>query len=235
MQENFTISPLGDNALVISFGNVIDEGINQKVLQLFHRVKSSLPFVNDVVSAYSSLAIYYDVFSLHTKNKSAFERMKELLLPFLQEVQTDEILMGKNIAIPVCYAKKYALDLDELAAQKQLSVEEVIDLHTSKTYRVYTIGFLPGFPYMGKVDDRIATPRKNNPRTSVPAGSVGIAGEQTGIYPLASPGGWNIVGRTPLKLFDPHNHEPVLLQPGDSVTFYSITEDEFENYQSRTA
>ena len=108
-------------------------------------------------------------------------------------------------------------------------------MHIAKPYRVYMIGFLPGFAYMGSVDSRIATPRKNQPRTAVPAGAVGIAGEQTGIYPSVSPGGWNIIGQTPLKLFDAGRTEPVLLQPGDTVHFYSINEDEFNDYQSRLA
>jgi inhibitor of KinA len=234
MQKDFTISPLGDGALLVSFGNVIDEEVNKTVLQLFHQLKNRWPFVPDLVPAYSSLAVYYDVLALHTKEKPAFEQMKEVLLPFLQK-QNEESNPGRDIAIPVCYESAFALDLEELAAQKKLSPAEVVQLHANTTYRVYMIGFLPGFPYMGKVDSRIAAPRRSNSRTSVPAGSVGIAGEQTGIYPFASPGGWNIIGRTPLPLFDKDRKEPVLLQPGDNVTFYPISEDEFENYQSRIA
>jgi inhibitor of KinA len=236
MQQGYTILPLGDGALTVSFGNAVDEGINEKVLRLFYQVKAtSFPFVLDVVPAYGSLTIYYDVLFLHTKNKSAFEQMKETVLPFLQEAMGNKKSTGRAITIPVCYAKTFSLDIEGMASQKNLSADEIVQLHTGKNYRVYMIGFLPGFPYMGKVDSRIATPRKNNPRTLVPAGSVGIAGEQTGIYPLASPGGWNIIGRTPLKLFDPNKSDPVLLQPGDNVTFVSITEDEFEDYQSRIA
>jgi inhibitor of KinA len=235
MQDDFTIFPLGDGALMISFGNVINKEINQKVLQLFHRLNNVFPFIKDMVPAYSSLAVYYDVVSLYTKEKPAYDRMKELLLPFLQEATSIDVSFGREISIPVCYAKSFALDLQEMATQKGLSTDEIIRLHTAGLYRVYMIGFLPGFPYMGKVDERIATPRRSSPRTSIPAGSVGIAGEQTGIYSLASPGGWNIIGRTPLQLFSQNKTEPVLLQPGDSVTFYPITEDEFGNHQSRPA
>lgn len=235
MDQPFSILPLGDGALTVSFGNVMDEKINQTVLRLFHAVKTTFPFITDVVPGYGSLTVCYDVLFLHSKSKPAFEKMKEVLLPLLQRTTSQEEFTGRHIAVPVCYAKKFSFDLEEMALQKKVPAEEIVRLHTEKTYRVYMIGFLPGFPYMGKVDEHIATPRKSNPRTFVPAGSVGIAGAQTGIYPLASPGGWNIIGRTPWKLFNPSKAEPVLLQPGDSVTFVSITEDEFESYQSRTA
>lgn len=235
MQERFSVSPLGDGALLVSFGNIINEETNAKVMQLFQQLKGCFPFVKDIVPAYSSLTIYYDVVSLYTKEKSAFEKMKEAILPLLQSENSTASVSEREIAIPVCYAKKYAIDLEELAAQKQLPLEEIIRLHTGKTYRVYMIGFLPGFPYMGKVDERIATPRRSSPRTGIAAGSVGIAGEQTGIYPFNSPGGWKIIGRTPVQLFDKNRKEPVLLQPGDQVSFISITEHEFENYQSRIA
>jgi inhibitor of KinA len=235
MHTAFTIAPLGDGALTVSFGNVICEETNENVLQLFHRLQNTpLPFT-DIVPAYSSLTVFYDVHAWRTKEVTAFEKVKEALLPFLQQPAQEKERSGRTIAIPVCYAKAFAPDLEELAAQKALSAEEVIRLHTAKTYRVYMIGFLPGFPYMGKVDGRIATARRSSPRTAIPAGSVGIAGEQTGIYPFASPGGWNIIGRTPLPLFDKDRNEPTLLQPGDSVTIYPISEDAFENQQSRIA
>jgi inhibitor of KinA len=114
-----------------------------------------------------------------------------------------------------------------------MSIEEIIQLHLSKNYRVYMIGFLPGFPYMGSVNERIATPRKNTPGTKIPAGSVGIAGEQTGIYPLDSPGGWNIIGRTPINLFDTASDQPCLLQPGDMVQFHLISLDEFNQIKAQ--
>lgn len=233
--QDFTIYPLGDGVLTITFGNVMDEDVNKKVLHLFHRLKNSALPLSDVVPAYSSLTVYYDVLSLHSPHKSAFEQVKGLLLPFLGAEEKDQPFSGRSIKIPVCYAVPFAFDLVELAEAKNLSVEDVIHLHTVITYRVYMIGFLPGFPYMGKVDEKIATGRRSSPRTGIPAGSVGIAGEQTGIYSLASPGGWNIIGRTPVPLFNKEAKEPVLLLPGDNVTFFPITENEFENYQSRLA
>ncbi|HKB42918.1 MAG TPA: carboxyltransferase domain-containing protein, partial [Chitinophagaceae bacterium] len=135
--------------------------------------------------------------------------------------------------------KEFALDIEEIAKEKDVSVDEVMNIHTSKTYRVYMLGFLPGFPYMGETDEQIKMPRKMQPRQRVEAGSVGIAGRQTGIYPLASPGGWQIIGRTPLKLFEAnpdlsegkaYEDSICLLHPGDDVIFYSISKNEFENY-----
>ena len=232
MLSSFTIFPLGDSALTIDFGNKIDDNINYKVLQLFAQLQHFSPLITDVVPAYSSLTIYYDVAALHTHEKTAFETVRDMVTPFLEKEQ-NLTQKRRQLTIPVCYAKTFAPDIDELAAQKNISVEELIGLHTARTYRVYMIGFLPGFAYMGKVDEKLATPRRQKPRTNVPAGAVGIAGEQTGIYPLLSPGGWNIIGRTPLRLFAADSSEPVFFQPGDEVRFYSITEDEFENYQGR--
>lgn len=234
MNMPFAIFPLGDSALIIDFGNRIDDAINTKVLRLFTRLQHRFPFVLDVVPAYSSLTIYYDVCALHTSGKTAFETAKQLIVPLIESNENIP-QSGRQLRIPVCYAKAFAPDLEEMAVQKNCSAEELIALHTGKAYRVYMIGFLPGFAYMGKVDERLATPRRGQPRTQVPEGSVGIAGEQTGIYPLTSPGGWNIIGRTPVKLFDAKRNEPVFFQPGDEVRFYSITEDEFANYQGRIA
>ena len=230
MERAYQFFPLGDSAILIQFGNGINDAVNDKVIALFHRLKSFSPLIRDVIPAYSSLAVYYHLPALHTSPKTAYGRMQEILVPLLHSESWDERDDGKQVRIPVCYAGKFAPDIEELAADKNLSVEEIIHLHTAKEYRVYMIGFLPGFPYMGKVDNRIAASRKSSPRRVIPAGSVGIAGEQTGIYPLSSPGGWNIIGRTPLPLFNAENSDPVLLEPGDRVSFYSITEDEFENY-----
>lgn len=235
MPPAYTIFPLGDAALTVDFGNCIDEGLNANVLRLFGKLQNLSPHIIDLVPAYASLTVYYDVLSLRSQGRSAFETMKAMIEPLLHGEESGVALQNRRIAVPVCYAKGFALDLEEVAAQKNLSIEDVIRLHTATVYRVYTIGFLPGFAYLGKVDSRIAAPRKPQPRTAVPAGSVGIAGSQTGIYPLPSPGGWNIIGRTPLKLFDAAREESVLLRPGNEVCFYSITKDAFDDYQRRIA
>jgi inhibitor of KinA len=236
MQTNstYTLFPLGDNAILIDFGNELNESINKKLLSIFQKIKNqNLPGVLDVVPAYSSLTIYYDVMKILEKagSRSVFDFVANQVKKIIED--DTEILLEENrkISIPVCYDEEFGIDLTYLANEKNLSVKDVIHLHSSKTYRVYMIGFLPGFAYMGTVDQKIQIPRKENPRTKIDAGSVGIAGAQTGIYPLQSPGGWQIIGRTPLQLFNKEKTEPVLLQPGDEIKFFSISKDEFRNYQ----
>jgi len=233
-QANYTIFPLGDTAVTIDFGNSIDEVINQEVLSLFHSLKENfIPGIIELVPAYSSLTIYYDMLTVRKNNpqyKSAYDAMKEKIAERLLEPIGESGILSHSVKIPVCYDKEFAPDIDELTASKNITVDELIRIHTSKTYSVYMLGFLPGFTYMGKVDDEIAMPRKVNPRQRVEAGSVGIAGYQTGIYPLPSPGGWQIIGRTPARLFNANTDELTLLKPGDKVQFYSIGKDEFNSY-----
>ncbi len=234
LTTEFSISNLGDAALIINFSNVINEDVNKKVLSLFHFFKTiSLPGVKDIVPAYSSLIIHYDLRILNQKkvsNKASLQTFTDQVKKLVPENTETTASSSHKIKIPVCYSEKYALDISEIMKHKNISISEIIQLHTAKKYRIYMIGFLPGFAYMGEVDEQIAMPRKLQPRTTIAAGSVGIAGTQTGIYPLDSPGGWQIIGKTPVKLFDKERDHPVLLQPGDEIEFYSITEDEFKNY-----
>jgi len=234
MKSAYSIFPLGDNAILIDFGNELNENVNQKLLAIFRKIKDqNLPGVLDVVPAYSSLTIHYDVMKIFDKarGKSVFDIITDQLKKIVEDDAEISFEENRKISIPVCYDDEFGLDLIYLANEKKLSVEEVIQLHTAKTYRVYMIGFLPGFAYMGTVDQRIQMPRKENPRTNVEAGSVGIAGAQTGIYPLQSPGGWQIIGRTPMQLFNKEKTEPVLLQPGDEIEFFSISKHEFRDYK----
>jgi len=184
-----------------------------------------------VVPAYSSINVYYDLLSVKRqipKDKLVYDHLKErveqLLLQPLPRDEKEERL----IEIPVCYEPEFATDINYVAAINKIPVEKVIALHVSKIYRVYMLGFLPGFSYLGEVDERIATARKPEPVTVAP-GSVGIAGKQTGIYSLSSPGGWQIIGRTPVKLFDAYADNPVLLRPGDKVRFFSINRNEIKD------
>lgn len=230
--QPYSIFPLGDSALTIDFGNIINEDINEKVLKLFYHLKNLADqSITDIVPAYSSLTIYYDVASFATAEKTAFENVADILEQFFSKTSMVPEIIKTYFEIPVCYSKKYALDIDYIAAKNELSVEEIIYMHTSKTYKVYMLGFLPGFTYMGEVDGRIEIERKPTP-IKLFAGAVGIAGKQTGIYPLESPGGWQIIGRTPVKVFRKEDNHPVLFKPGDEVKFFSITENEFENYKA---
>jgi len=232
----YRIFPLGDASLTIDFGNVINEELNKKVLGLFYFLQKN-PFQGmiEAVPAYSSLTVYYDVLALKKKatgENTVYDWAKKQVEEIVQKTSTSEAVTGRLVEVPVCYEASFAPGINDLAFLKNLSIEEIIRIHTAKQYRVYMLGFLPGFAYMGEVDEAISMPRKQQPENVV-AGSVGIAGIQTGIYPLASPGGWCIIGRTPLKLFDAAGDGEALLKAGDTVQFISITKDEFEGYQSR--
>lgn len=231
--STYQLFPLGDSAITIDFGNLIDEPVNRRVIALFHTLrKDPLPGMIEAVPAYSSLAIYYDPIALRKKipaGKHTFEWLSEQLATLLQQPLTIDDSETTLIQVPVCYDPEMGTDLLALATQKNITPEELVRIHTEKEYRVYMLGFLPGFTYMGQVDERIAATRKSQPR-QVAAGSVGIAGKQTGIYPLTSPGGWHIIGRTPLVLFDSKKQEPTLLKAGDRIQFVPISKNEFKNH-----
>jgi inhibitor of KinA len=232
------ILPLGDQGLLIEWGNSLDLDIQQQVGACWQRLqKVQLPGIIDLVPAYSSLALLFDVDFLLKKfpRHLPFELVKSWLEPILQEnpVKAAELSMRK-IQIPVCFAPPFAPDLAELAALKKRTIETFIQEYCAQVYQVYLIGFLPGFAYMGMLPPHMATPRKANPRTHIPAGSVGIAGAQTGIYPLESPGGWQLIGRTPWRMFTPEKEPPVRLQMGDEVRFYPISESEFLTQNEHT-
>lgn len=203
----------------------------------------------EVVPAYSSLTVYYDLMELKnriTPNQTVYEWMRQKFEERLQQPVHQTTIEPRLNRIPVCYDKEFAIDIEQLASTNKISVDEVIQIHTSRPYKVFMLGFLPGFAYMGEVDEKISISRKPQP-VNIAEGSVGIAGRQTGIYPLASPGGWQIIGRTPIKLFEaPPNLPPIggealdsenlnlssnkttLLNAGDVVQFYKISKDEYE-------
>ncbi|MDE3251662.1 MAG: 5-oxoprolinase subunit PxpB [Bacteroidota bacterium] len=229
---NYHIYPCGDHAVTIQFGDRITLSANQQVVALFQHLQAQPLFgVRDLIPAYNSLTLVYDIFTIKHQypDVSVYEQVSGELHRVIDRITEKEETTHRLIRIPVCYDVSFGMDLASLAALHQLSIEEVIALHNSKTYRVYMIGFMPGFAYMGTVDAKIITPRHPSPRKSVAAGSVGIAGEQTGIYPFTSPGGWQIIGRTPVRLFSPDQANPCLLQPGDEVQFYPIDLSTFQN------
>ena len=231
MSETVSIYPTGENALTISFGNTIDQEINRRVFKLYQFLLTAAPpFWIDLIPAYSSLTIIYNPAFAHGQPSTTFDWVKQKIEEALTKTDRIKLPVARHVTIPLCYHSQFALDMKLVCEQKKISTEELIKLHSQQVYHVYMLGFLPGFTYLGTLDSRIATPRLATPRTQVTAGSVGIAGVQTGIYPLDSPGGWNIIGRTPVKIFDFSRTKPVLLYPGDAVEFNPISLEEFENF-----
>jgi inhibitor of KinA len=237
MTASYKIFPLGDQAVSLEFNvDVIDPAIHHHLVAIKAWIEQNrFHGLLDIILGYHSVTITYDFFQLVKSNgqTSGFAFVKDQLeLAHSQSSQQRLKISSRQISVPVCYNSKFGFDGDTVCGKKNISRDELIRLHTSKSYDVYLIGFLPGFPYMGFVDPQIEVPRHQTPRQNVPAGSVGVAGKQTGIYPFDSPGGWQIIGRTPLRLFNASESPPVIFEIGDTVSFYSIDEDEFEQIQA---
>ncbi len=215
----------GETGISVEFGDKIDLNINRKVRHLYKRFKAArYPGILDINPTYCSLFIRYDPWICS---------LEKLLLIIEEKLKAEDATdqhFERIIDIPVCYESEFGLDITQVADFHGMHTEKVIELHTAPVYHVYMIGFILGFPYLGGLDHRLYTPRKKDPRKTVPAGSVGIAGRQTGIYPVESPGGWRIIGTTPVKIFDLQRKEPFLLEMGDKMRFISITREEFESY-----
>jgi inhibitor of KinA len=232
LETAFVIFPLGDSAATIDLSDQISDVVNRKVLALEQWfLDHPLNGIKDLIVGYSSLSVFYDPVIIrreYSGSSGAFPFIKDKLEEAYQlamDVQGTQ--SGPSVRIPVCYDPEFGIDLHYVSTRRNLSVEEIIELHLSRTYRVYMIGFLPGFSYLGQLDERLVIPRKLKP-VPVSPGSVGIAGTQTGIYSLHCPGGWQIIGKTPMKLFDPAAVIPVKLKSGDQVCFYRISRDEFD-------
>lgn len=212
----------GDSALLIEFEQKIAPEINAQITAFVHLLKEQhIEGVTDLIPAFASLLINYDPRVIGYKDLKA--RIEELLKIEVNEEASE----ARVFEIPVCYGGEYGPDIANIAENAGLSEQEVIDIHCSKDYLIYMLGFLPGFVYLGGLDERIHTPRLANPRISIPAGSVGIAASQTGIYPLNSPGGWQLLGMTPVKTYDPERETPILVEAGDYIRFVPVTEEEF--------
>ncbi|MDF2067106.1 5-oxoprolinase subunit PxpB [Bacillus sp. Cr_A10] len=229
------IKPLGDSALIVQLGEGIDKAIHQKVKNLSELLANS-PFegLTEFVPAYNNITVYYNPYIVHTSQKSdlnSFEFVSIHMENLVKKMTKNKNESARVISIPVCYGGEYGPDLDTVAQYHNISSEEVIRIHSESECLVYMLGFAPGFPFMGGMDERIATPRKETPRLSIRPGSVGIAGKQTGIYPLETPGGWQIIGRTPLDLFLPQMSPPTLLQAGDIIRFVPISSSDYLNYK----
>lgn len=229
MKAPARIAPLGDCALQITLGTRLGDVTNATVHALARRIRAAaLPGLRDLVPAYTTLTLHYDPL---TWTHDTLCRALTALLTEQDEV-ADASAPPREVRIPVCYGGEYGPDLITVAAHAGLPTETVIQRHTGALYRVYFLGFTPGFAYLGGLDPRLAMARKATPRACVPAGSVGIAGAQTGVYPQATPGGWQIIGRTPLTLFDPGRSPPCLLAPDDRVRFVAIEPAAFDRHAS---
>lgn len=217
------IIPYGDNALLINFEQKIDVQIHQLVKAYFNTI-NQFEEVNYQIPAYCSVTVVFD------QHLTDFDRIKFKIEKL--EIKADKVdSETKIIEIPVCYEPEYAPDLESLSKELNLSQEKIIALHTSETYDVYMMGFLPGFPYLGQLPKKLECKRKSTPRKQVKQGSVAIAGNQTGIYPTDAPGGWQLIGQTPLKIFNPQNENAFLIKMGDKVKFKSISAETFKTLQ----
>ena len=231
--NTFRIVAAGDAAVIVELENRIDPVVNETAIALAKAIQTAaVPGVRDVVPTYRSLAIHFD--PLRTDYDALVARVNTWMEDRSQSLEGTRRPNGdpSPVRVPVCYAGEFGPDLSDVAAFAAVSEAEAVRLHTSRIYRVFMLGFMPGFPYMGIVDQRIAAPRLSTPRVRVPVGSVGIAGMQTGIYSVSTPGGWRIIGRTPLKPFDVSRGEPVLFKPGDAVQFYAIDPGEYARFES---
>ena len=218
------LSPLGDSALVVEFGDEIDEATNLRATAFADLLEAErLADVVETVTSFVGVTLLYDLLGCSYEELRA--QVEQLLEAMPNEAEQVE---SRSVEIPVCYGGELGPDLEWVADHNDLSADEVVSIHCEPTYRVYMVGFVPGFPYLGGTSERIRAPRLESPRGRVPAGSVGIAGEQTGVYPVESPGGWRLIGRTPMRLFDPNREPPAMMTAGDSVRFTAIERNEYE-------
>jgi KipI family sensor histidine kinase inhibitor len=218
---------MGDRAVLVELGDGISPRINQKVRALYTGITAChIKGIKDLVPSYRSLMVVYDPLVI------SLDSLKSQLNVIWNTLDDTRLPEARTVEIPVVYGDKYGPDLEWIADYHKMTPQDVIRLHTQPLYQVYMIGFMPGYPYMGEVPDALVTPRRKTPRTHVPGGAVGIAQKQTGIYPVASPGGWQIIGRTPVRLFDPRGKPPCYLEMGDRVKFFVITEQELLRWRS---
>ncbi len=222
--------PVGEGAVLVEFGQDVAPAIQARVAALEQAiVKSEHPAVIEWVPTYRSLLVYYDL------EQVGYQEMADWLSGLAAQGGEAQAVPRRRVTIPVLYGGQMGPDLDFVAEHTGLSVEEVVKRHEQPDYLVYMLGFMPGFPYLGGLDPRIVTPRLKTPRTLVPAGSVGIADRQTGVYPVNSPGGWQLIGRTPVRLYAPELTDPIMLHPGDLLKFRSVSQAEYDQIAEHVA
>ncbi len=232
------IVALGDRAFLIEVGASIDEVTHRRVRAVLARLESrAIPGVIEYVPAFASVAVHYDPARVPPwpfgESSSPHTRLAVALSAALEQLDDAPAAPSRTIDVPVCYGGDFGPDLDDVARLHDLLPDEVVRIHASGDYLAYMIGFMPGLAHLGGLDDRIATPRRREPRTNVPASSVGIGGRQTGVYPLVSPGGWNLIGRTPLRMFVANREPASLIGVGDRVRFRAIVRAEFDALDAR--
>jgi inhibitor of KinA len=239
------IIPLGDSALIVRLREQYNDAPKEtldEVLRAFRLLrKAAIPGVIELAPAYISVAVFFDPIAIATSSGTP-DKVFDWLAERVRGVVAGSVDSGRRVRrrtsdvriveIPVCYDSEFAPDLDDVARHAQISTDEVVNLHSTPEYRVACIGFVPGFTFLAGLPEKLATPRRDTPRKEIQPGSVGIGGAQTGIYPLRSPGGWNLIGRTPLRLFDPTKNPPTALCPGDRVRFRVISREEFDSLKS---
>lgn len=226
LQLNFR--QISEQSFMIYFKSEISEDVFENVNFVVDYLHSKEhPYIQEVVSSYRAILVYFD--GIRINFETLVEELELNQLNFSHEHNAQ--VQRRIINLPVLYGGKWGPDLDVVAAHNQLSIEQVIQYHTEAFYLVYMIGFMPGFPFLGGLNKKLHTPRKEEPRIKIKAGSVGIANNQTGLYPSDSPGGWQIIGRTPIDVFNPHRDPKILYKPGDKIKFYSINEEEFLHVQ----
>lgn len=223
--KKWTVYSLGDHAIVFALSPIVCKSIATEIGAFNEYIKSkSIAGIQDIIPAYHTLTLIIDIIQFEASGDNGLEVFCiQLLSEFEKESTIKKNDSARVIQVPVCYDIEFGIDLTSLSTNNKLSIQEIIEIHCAELYTVYCIGFLPGFAYMGSVPKSIQIPRHASPRHQVPAGSVGIAGVQTGIYPSNSPGGWQIIGRTPIKIFDPHPSQLALFKMGDQVQFYPIS------------
>jgi len=229
--QAWSIRPMGDRCLIVAFEARVDPAINARVRAVADTLlKHPIEGVVDVVPAFTTVAIHYRPEAVATADAAEMphRRLSAIVEERLLRGVMREDRASRVVEVPVCYGGEFGPDLDEIAALCGLTAKEVVERHTASPHRVYMLGFAPGFPYLGGLDPRLEVPRRATPRTKVPAGSVAIARDQSCIYALETPGGWNVIGRTPVRLFAPNNDPPCLLAAGDDVRFVPISREAFE-------
>ncbi|WP_082233295.1 5-oxoprolinase subunit PxpB [Halobacillus massiliensis] len=230
---DYTITPLGDQALVVNVSDHINEDAQKKILNLTQALEEQKPeWMIEYIPAFTTITIFYNPFSFRN-SYFPYEQAKASVAEIIATVKETEMEEPRTIEIPVCYGGDYGPDLEFVAEHNGLTQEEVIDIHQSGDYIVYMIGFAPGFPFIGGMSEKIAAPRRESPRLKIPALTVGIAGNQTGVYPIETPGGWQLIGRTPVKLFTPEAETPSLLKAGDRIRFKQIDSDQYKSWEDR--